>query len=150
MKKSFAKVSRTALVVLIASVIVLGAILLPQAEASSYQASFIKPMGNVSVNLEEYLDKSVMFELPDHIKDDQNISVIITVDVANLMDAYEQTDKTMSFKDYALTGDAAADITILTGRLLGLAARYGYQALREFLKIKNKRKGEQPNESKSS
>jgi len=45
---------------------------------------------------------------------------------------------------------AAADITILTGRLLGLAARYGYQALREFLKIKNKRKGEQPNESKSS
>jgi hypothetical protein len=45
---------------------------------------------------------------------------------------------------------AAADITILTGRLLGLAVRYGYQALREYLKILNKRKGEQKNESKSS
>jgi hypothetical protein len=45
---------------------------------------------------------------------------------------------------------AAADITILTGRLLGLAVRYGYQALREFLKILKKRKGEQENESKSS
>ena len=45
---------------------------------------------------------------------------------------------------------AAADITILTGRLLGLAAVYGYQALREFLKITKKRKGEHKNESKSS
>ncbi len=45
---------------------------------------------------------------------------------------------------------AAADITILTGRLLGLAAVYGFQALREFLKIQEKRKGEHQNESKSS
>ena len=45
---------------------------------------------------------------------------------------------------------AAADITILTGRLFGLAAVYGYQALREFLKITKKRKGEHKNESKSS
>ena len=38
---------------------------------------------------------------------------------------------------------AAADVTILTGRLLGLAAVYGYQALREYFKLRNKRKGEQ-------
>ncbi len=43
-----------------------------------------------------------------------------------------------------------ADITILTGRLLGLAARYGFMALREFLKILKKRKGEHENEPKSS
>ena len=45
---------------------------------------------------------------------------------------------------------AAADITILIGRLFGLVGKYGYLALREFLKIRNKRKGEQNNESKSS
>ena len=45
---------------------------------------------------------------------------------------------------------AAADITILTGRLLGLAGLYGFQALREYLKILKKRKGEHQNESKSS
>ena len=45
---------------------------------------------------------------------------------------------------------AAADITILVGRLLGLVGKYGYLGLREFLKIRNKRKGEQNNESKSS
>lgn len=34
-----------------------------------------------------------------------------------------------------------ADITITLGRLLGLALRYGWRALVEFLKILNKRKG---------
>lgn len=45
---------------------------------------------------------------------------------------------------------AAADITILVGRILGLVGKYGYLGLREFLKIRNKRKGEHNNESKSS
>ena len=45
---------------------------------------------------------------------------------------------------------AAADITILVGRLLGLVGKYGYLGLREFFKIRNKRKGEPNNESKSS
>ena len=45
---------------------------------------------------------------------------------------------------------AAADITILVGRLFGLVGKYGYLALREYLKIIKKRKGEQNNESKSS
>ncbi len=38
---------------------------------------------------------------------------------------------------------AAADITILIGRLFGLVGKYGYLALREYLKIMKKRKGEQ-------
>ncbi len=45
---------------------------------------------------------------------------------------------------------AAADVTILTGRLLCLLGKYGYKALREYLKIMKKRKGEHNNESKSS
>ncbi len=34
-----------------------------------------------------------------------------------------------------------ADITITLGRLLGLALRYGWRGLKEYLKITNKRKG---------
>ena len=45
---------------------------------------------------------------------------------------------------------AAADITILVGRLFGLLGKYGYKALCTYLKIQNKRKGEHNNESKSS
>lgn len=36
---------------------------------------------------------------------------------------------------------ARLDVTITVGRLIGLAVKYGVLALREFLKIKNKRKG---------
>ena len=36
---------------------------------------------------------------------------------------------------------ARLDITITIGRLIGMAVKYGVLALREFLKIKNKRKG---------
>lgn len=45
---------------------------------------------------------------------------------------------------------ARLDLTITLGRLVALAAVYAVRAIREFLKIKNKRKGGAVNESKSS
>ena len=69
---------------------------------SGFNASFIKELDKLGVDYKDYLDNSVMFELPDNVKDDDEISVIITVDVVNLMDAYEGTDKTMSFSEYVL------------------------------------------------
>ncbi len=45
---------------------------------------------------------------------------------------------------------AAADVTILIGRLLGLLGVYGFKALREYMKIQNKRKGAHNNEQQSS
>ena len=45
---------------------------------------------------------------------------------------------------------ARLDLTITLGRLVVLAAVYAVRAIREFLKIKNKRKGGAVNESKSS
>ena len=54
-----------------------------------------------------------MYPLPANVQDDQLISVIITVDAPNLMDAYDQTDKTQSFSEYAKTSgkaDGIADV----------------------------------------
>ena len=45
------------------------------------------------------------------------------------------------FTQTATTIYVRADITITLGRLLGLALRYGWRALKEYLKITNKRKG---------
>lgn len=42
------------------------------------------------------------------------------------------------------------DITITLGRLLCLTAKYGYRAVREYLKLRKKRKGAQHYEQKSS
>ena len=59
----------------------------------------------------DYLDNSVVLRLPEGVTNEDEISVIITVDTATIMEAYEGTDKSMSFKDYALYSEDAAAIT---------------------------------------
>ena len=83
-----------------------------QASDSEYEASFIKKLENVlsTGDITQLFDSSVMFRLPDGIADDQEISVIISLDTITIMDAYDGTDKTMSFKDYALYSEDADEI----------------------------------------
>ncbi len=56
------------------------------------------------------LDESKVFRLPDTIRDDQEISVIITVDEQVLLDAYALTDKTLSFREFVQTDPEAIAI----------------------------------------
>ena len=70
----------------------------------------IKKLEGLTVDYSEYVDPSVMFRLPESISDDQEISVIVTVDTTDIMAAYEGTDKTMSFTEYALESDDAQTI----------------------------------------
>ena len=80
-------------------------------QTTSAQASYIEKMENApAVDLEKYADSSVMFKLSDNIREDEEISVIITVDSPNLMDAYEGTDKTMSFTEFATQSEEAVAI----------------------------------------
>ncbi|MBR4972698.1 MAG: S8 family serine peptidase [Oscillospiraceae bacterium] len=44
------------------------------------------------------------------MKDTDDISIVIMLDIINVMDAYEKTDKSMSFTDFALFSDEAKDI----------------------------------------
>lgn len=76
-----------------------------------YEASFIEKLENLfNVDNSAHYDSSAMFKLPDTVKADDEISVIVTVDTATIMDAYEQTNKLMSYKDFALTSDDASAI----------------------------------------
>ena len=61
---------------------------------------------DIDKNLDKFLDSSAMYKLPDTVKDDDDISVIIRVKEASLLDAYESGDRTMSFTDYVLTEEA--------------------------------------------
>ncbi len=80
-------------------------------EETGNKASYIKPMGDsLTVDYSAYLDDEKVFRLPDTIRDDEEISVIITLDVVNLLDAYEGTDKVMSLQEYALSSPEAAEI----------------------------------------
>lgn len=110
-KKTLSIVMRVSLVCFLIATVLIGSIGLPASEVAGYQASYIQRLENgPKVDIQQYLDSSVMFQLPEGISDDQEISVIITVDAVTLMDAYEGSDKTMSFKDYAVSSEDAAKI----------------------------------------
>ena len=105
--KTLLRIVQAAIVLLLVAALLVGIIVMPFAQAAEYEAAYIERLDGVKVDYSDYLDSSVMQPLPESIKDDEEISVIITLDQINLMDAYEQTAKTMSFRDFALTSSAA-------------------------------------------
>ena len=105
------KVLHRVVIALLAVTILFGIIAAPQAEAAGYQASYIEKLdGDFGVNLKDYLDGSVMYQLPESVKDDDDISIVIMLDTTNVMDAYEASDKSVSFKDFALHGEESKKI----------------------------------------
>ena len=110
-KNKKAKMLRSSIICLIVAAMTFGYLPLPHGQVSGYQASHVQLLENApKLDLQDYLDQSVMFQLPSAIKDHENISVIITVGEDTLMDSYEATDKTMSFTDYALNSAEAAHL----------------------------------------
>ncbi len=86
------------------------AVATPFAQASSaddYKASFIQKTDDWASNYAQYLNSSVMFPLPESVKADDEISVIVTTGEADLMSVYNRTNKTMSFSEYATQSDVA-------------------------------------------
>ena len=112
------KVSRMAVALLAAVATVVGMVPAMPVQAAatpvpdvSNQASYIEKLDNsLAADYTQYLDTSVAFQLSENIKEDEQISVIITVDVISLMDAYENSDKSVSFHDYVLYSEEAEAI----------------------------------------
>lgn len=63
--------------------------------------------GNLVNDISKYFSNAVV-ALPDTVKDDQTISLIIEVDAESLLDAYEASDKTMSISEFAQSDEARA------------------------------------------
>jgi len=72
----------------------------------STNADYIKKLENINTNYESQLDGSVVQKLPDTLKDNDEISVIVTLSYESLMDNYEKTDKEISFAKYCETEEA--------------------------------------------
>lgn len=107
-KRTHLHIAQKLVVLTVITALLAGLVVMPQAEqVDSSVTSSINKLDGVQVNYKDYIDGSVMYQLPSGIRDDEEISVIITLDQINLMDAYEGTDKTMSFADYALSSSDA-------------------------------------------
>ena len=106
-KKTHSKVLLRVLVALLAVTLLFGTFAAPQAEASSGKASYIERLNDVKLDITDYLDSNVAYQLPEGVSDDELISIIIDLPIVDLLDACEATDKTMSFSDFALESDEA-------------------------------------------
>ena len=107
--KTHKKVLLRVLVALLAVTLLFGMFAAPQAEASSYKASYIDLVEGLQLDMTEYLDSNVAYQLPESVQDDEMISIIINLPIVDLLDAYEATDKTMSFSEFALESDEAKE-----------------------------------------
>ena len=108
-KNALMKVLRNGIALLMAVAMFVGAVPVVPAQAATYHASSINKI-DVAADYTEYLNDSVAFQLSENIRADEEISVIVTVDVISLMDAYEESDKAVSFSDFVLYSEEAAAI----------------------------------------
>ena len=75
----------------------MGTLVLPaQAASAGYKAGSITRRDDISVDYTQYLNGDVMYKLPDTIREDEEISIIVTTGEVALMDAYEASARTMS------------------------------------------------------
>jgi len=121
MKKStFIRKCKESLSGFMAAALITGSFVMPVSAAQEKQQEIkvepirdsvsIQKLEGIENNYKDYIDSNVMFRLPETVSDDQDISVIVTVDTADVMSAYEQSDKTMSFTEYALQSNEAEAI----------------------------------------
>ena len=93
--------AKIAVILTLIAALVAGIAAMPLARASVFQTSPIQKLDNVKVNYTDYFDSSVVQPLPERIRDDETISVIVTLDNATVMDAYEASAKTQSLPEFA-------------------------------------------------
>jgi len=115
-KRLLAKLCRSILILLLTVSMLLGAVPASNAQDGTYKAGAVRRLDGVVPDYMDYVDDSVLFQLPDSIKPEDEISVIITVDVISLLDAYEKTDKTISLSAYVLSDEAAQIQSRIDGR----------------------------------
>ena len=107
MKKNFwCKLIACALVVTMASSFMVGLLLRNGPEALA-MSGIRRYEGDLDTNWEKYLDGSVAYQLPSTVKDTDDISLIVRVQQAPLLDTYRDADTDLSFTEYAASEEAA-------------------------------------------
>lgn len=107
-KKIIMRTSVLLLVAVMALILLLGQALDPVRTANTSEASYIKQLNAFRNDYTDYLDSSVIYKLPDGVKDDDIISVIIKMNTPTLLDTYDQSGTPMSFTEYSVTDEAKA------------------------------------------
>ncbi len=109
MKRQTNKSLRSALSFVLAVTILLGTAPMSFAENNRYISNGVDRFdSSLRVDMKDYINSEVMFQLPTGVGKEDDVSVIIKIGEPSLMDAYDGTDQVMSFREYATTDEAAA------------------------------------------
>ena len=104
--KNFAKVSTRILVALLVFTMVITAVSTTLFTTVSADEGVFWQNDSIKTNYEKYLNGAVVQKLPDAVKDDEEISVIINLNIPTILDAYDKGDTIMSFSSYIHTEEA--------------------------------------------
>ena len=77
------------------------------AGSSASAETFIKLLDEkIDLKTENFLDDALVYRLPETVKEDDSISLIIQTMGTSLLDVYEETEPDMTFSQYAASGEA--------------------------------------------
>ncbi|MBQ9780250.1 MAG: leucine-rich repeat protein [Clostridia bacterium] len=74
----------------------------------SFISKYEGTLEDLGFDISDYFDGKVVQPLPDTVKDTDDISLIIKLDEAPLLDVYAKSDKEVSFTDYVISSEAQA------------------------------------------
>ena len=76
-------------------------------DGNSVLSSYVtKTTANINANPSAYFDKNVVQKLPENVSQNQDISVIITMDTGSVMDSYEKANTEKTLSEYVVSGEA--------------------------------------------
>ncbi len=105
-KKTLTRVSSRILMALLAVAMVFTFAASTLGTTVAADSSVFKKNDSIYTDYKSYLDGSVVQALPATVDKNETISVIVKLDTPTLMDAYNKTDKAMSFGEYVMTEEA--------------------------------------------
>ena len=106
-KKRLTKVSSRILLALLTVAMIFSFAASTLGTTVAADSGVIKKNDGIYTDYKSYLDGSVVQALPSTVDKNETISVIVKLDTPSLLEAYNKTDKTMSFSDYVNTDEAA-------------------------------------------
>ncbi|MBQ7906692.1 MAG: leucine-rich repeat protein [Clostridia bacterium] len=102
--KVIVRVASVVISLVLATILLLSVIIPSLGKSYAYDAQYIKQFtDSLTTNRNQYFDSSVVFELPSGVKDSDEISVIISLSNPALLDEYNETNKEISFTEFAFS-----------------------------------------------
>ena len=107
-QKKWTKLARSFIILaVVAAMVVPMSITLLKSVSDQVASSIVSLLGeDIRTDIDKFFNSSVMYKLPDTVKDTDDISVIVMVKKDSLLDAYEEEKRDISFTEYAFSSEA--------------------------------------------